>query len=157
MTMTPARAYVLAPTEGRALWHLGSLLQFKAVGEDTNDQFWLLEGTANQGSGPPLHVHAHEDEFFYILDGEVRVTIGEENTVVGPGGVAYGPRNVPHTFKVESTVARWLSFAMPAGFERFFFETGQPAQSLTIPPPPTVPPDLEQISSTLERYGGKFL
>jgi hypothetical protein len=61
---------------------------------------------------------------FYILDGEPRVTIGDESTVVGPGAMAYGPRNVPLTFKVESPVARWLSFATPAGFERFFFETG---------------------------------
>jgi hypothetical protein len=71
--------------------------------------------------------------------------------------VAYGPRNVPHTFKVESAVARWLSFATPAGFERFFFETGEPALSLTIPPPPTTPPDFDHIASVVERYAARFV
>jgi quercetin dioxygenase-like cupin family protein len=156
MTVTPARGYVLAPNEGPALWHLGSLVQFKATGAETDGQFWLLEGTARRGGGPPLHVHDNEDELFYVLEGELMVTLGDEQRVVGPGGVAYGPRSIPHTFKIVSDEARWLSFTTPAGFERFFFQSGEPAPSLTIPPPMTAPPDMEALAAALAPYGGRF-
>ena len=65
----------------------------------------------------PLHVHANEDELFYILEGEHVVQCGEDEFRLGPGGTAFLPRGVPHSQRrVETGVGRLLALTYPAGF-----------------------------------------
>jgi quercetin dioxygenase-like cupin family protein len=55
-------------------------------------------GSSNQpGQGPRLHRHPY-DETFLILDGRLRVTVGEETIVGGPGDIIIGPAEAPHGF-----------------------------------------------------------
>ena len=149
--------YTLAQQEGRALWHLGALLVFKALGAETNGQFWALEGLADRQMAVPLHAHSRDDEIWYVLEGEVRFVIGDETRVGGPGSFVYIPRNVPHTFQVVSETARWFGIGTPAGLDEWFFATGVPAQSLTLPPAPDGPPDIDAIVSSLRAYGTETL
>jgi mannose-6-phosphate isomerase-like protein (cupin superfamily) len=146
-------ALVLDRTEGRALWHLGALMNFKALGAETNGQFWAAEGLADKNLAIPLHSHSREDEFWYVIEGEIRFTIGSETRDGGPGTFVYIPRNVPHTFQVLSETARWFGVGTPAGFDQFFFDTGEPAKTLTLPPAPTSPPDIEMLVAALKAYG----
>jgi len=44
----------------------------------------------------PLHAHEHEDELFYVLEGEHVFRVGDEEHRVGPGGMVFAPRGVPH-------------------------------------------------------------
>src|SRR5262249_15088451 len=101
-------AFTLAAQKGRALWHLGALLTFKALGEETDGQFWALEGLADEHMAVPLHAHSREDEIWYVVEGEITFTIGDRTFTGGPGTFAYIPRNVPHTFQVRSATARWF-------------------------------------------------
>ena len=71
----------------------------------------------------------------------------------GAGDFLWAPRNVPHAFCIESTQARLLVVATPAGFEQFFFDTGEPAAALTVPPPPSAPPDLDVLIAALADHG----
>lgn len=144
---------VLAAGEGRALWHLGALMNFKALGEETGGQFWALEGLADRQMAVPLHIHEREDEVWYILEGEIRFVVGEKSFVGGPGTYAYIPRGVPHTFHVVSATARWFGLGTPAGLDEWFFATGVPAQAPTLPPPPEGPPDVAAIVASLRAYG----
>jgi mannose-6-phosphate isomerase-like protein (cupin superfamily) len=143
--------------QGRALWHLGALLTFKALGEETGERFWALEGLADHQMAVPLHAHSREDEIWYVLDGEITFTIGDQVQTVGAGAFAYIPRSVPHTFQIRSGTARWFGFGTPAGLDRWFFETGVPAEHLTLPPPPDGPPDVEAIIASLQAYGTETL
>lgn len=138
---------------GRALWHLGALMTFKALGSETNGQCWALEGFADHHMAVPLHVHSREDECWFVLEGEIRFITGDEEQVGGPGTFVYIPRGVPHTFQILSETARWFGFGTPAGLDEWFFETGVPAEALTLPPPPDGPPDIEMIVASLKRYG----
>jgi mannose-6-phosphate isomerase-like protein (cupin superfamily) len=147
------QAYTVEPQQGRALWHLGALLTFKALGEETGGQFWALEGLADQHMAVPLHAHSREEEVWYVLEGEIEFTIGDDTVTVGPGAFAYIPRNTPHTFRVLSATARWFGIGTPAGLDLWFFETGVPAGALTLPPPPDGPPDVAAIVASLEAYG----
>lgn len=151
------KPHILSREQGRALWHLGALLNFKALGSETEERFWALEGLADRHMAVPLHVHTHEDECWYILEGEIRFTIGAETVTGGPGTFAYIPKGVPHTFQILTETARWFGVGAPAGLDQWFFETGEPAQSLTLPPPPAGPPDVEAIVSSLRRYGTETL
>jgi mannose-6-phosphate isomerase-like protein (cupin superfamily) len=151
------RPYKLDAGQGRALWHLGALLNFKALGEETGEQFWALEGMADSHMAVPLHSHSREDEIWYVLEGEIVFTIGEQEFTAGPGAYAYIPRETRHTFRVASETARWFGFGTPAGLDRWFFETGEPAQALTLPPPPAGPPDVQAIVASLRAYGTETL
>jgi mannose-6-phosphate isomerase-like protein (cupin superfamily) len=66
----------LGPGEGEALWFLGVLSIVKAGGEASGGRFALIEQLAAKGHSPPLHVHSREDEWFYILEGELTVDYG---------------------------------------------------------------------------------
>ena len=48
------------------------------------------------------HVHAGEDEMFYLLGGEMEVFCGEDRWTVGAGSFVFVPRDRPHGFTVSS-------------------------------------------------------
>lgn len=145
-----------ATGEGRAIWHMGALLQFKAVGAETGGRFWLAEQTSARGYASPLHRHTNEDELFIVLDGEISVEVDGKPFAAPAGSVTYAPRALSHTFRVESPTSRFLILTTPAGFENWFFETGQPAGSLTIPQMPE-PPDVGALIGSLAAYGVEVL
>jgi hypothetical protein len=115
--------------------------------------FSLLEDLAAPGGGPPLHVHTREDEAFYLLDGELAVTCGDRTFSALPGSFVFLPRGMPHTFRVRGgQPARFLALFAPGGIEGLFIEGGRPATAPT-PPPPTDPPDEDELRSLAARYG----
>lgn len=143
----------LAPGQGRALWHLGALLVFKTLGAETNGQYWALEGLADSRMAVPLHSHTVEDETWYVLEGEIEFIVGDERRIGIPGSFVYIPRGTPHSFLIRSETARWFGFGTPAGLDQWFFETGQPAAALTLPPPSDAAPDVDALVASLLRYG----
>ncbi len=79
-----------------------------------------VEFLIRPGDEPPLHVHKNEDEWFYMLEGEVTFHVGGENHAGATGAFVCFPRGIPHTFTVQSPTARFLLFNTPGGFERMF-------------------------------------
>src|SRR5919198_2241268 len=69
--------YRLGKDEGEAHWLLGMLEIVKISGADTSGEYGLLEVTVRAGEGSPWHVHPDEDEWFYVLEGEFTVYIGD--------------------------------------------------------------------------------
>lgn len=117
-----------------AFWWQGALYRMKARAADTGGVIGLVEATLYRGFGPPLHIHRREDEAIYVIEGEIRFRQDEQEFVRGPGSWVWGPRDVPHTFKVESEEARVLILVTPAGFERMFEVGGTPARESAVPP-----------------------
>ena len=109
----------LAAGEGEALWFLGTLATIKASSETTAGRVAVIEHLAPRGSGSPLHVHRREDEWFYVIEGELTFWVGGDVIAAPAGSFVYGPRDVPHTFIVSSEQARFLLVTEPAGFESF--------------------------------------
>ena len=146
--------YARTADEGEAIWFLGNLMTVKAGGTDTNGRFTLIEAMAPSGFAPPPHLHRDEDEAFYLLAGEMRITCGDQTWRVGPGGFAFLPRGVPHGFRVgESGPATMLQLTLPAQFERFAAAVGEPAAQRTLPPPTAAAPDLPQLVAVMAQYG----
>ena len=147
----------LRADEGEALWAFGALITVKASSETTGGRVAVLEHLAPRGAGSPLHVHRREDEWFYVLEGEL--TLWVDGTVIpAPAGAfVYGPRDVPHTFTVSSDEARFLLVAEPAGLEGMLRALGAPAERLTIPPAPSAPPDLARIMQVTAEHGIEIL
>ena len=108
--------YALAAGEGEPMAWFEAAITLKASAPDLG----VVEVTIAPGDEPPLHVHSGEDEWFYLLDGEVTFHVGDETFRAGPGGFVSFPRGIPHTFTVETASARFLVINTPGGFERMF-------------------------------------
>jgi quercetin dioxygenase-like cupin family protein len=154
---TAAAPIALAAGEGEALWFLGCLVTIKASSQTTAGRVAVIEHLAPRGSGSPLHVHHHEDEWFYVTEGELTFWVGGQVIVAGAGSFVYGPRDIPHTFTVSSETARFLLVSEPAGLEGFICALAQPATQLVIPPPATEPPDVEAMARLAAEYGIEIL
>ena len=155
-----SRAFAHEPGGGEAWWWFGVLATIKATAEQTGRQYSLVEILAPDGYEGVLHVHHFEDEGFYILEGEMTFYVGEQTIKAQPGSFLFGPKDVPHAFRVDSGPARLLFVLSPAGMEAGIREMGEPARSLSIPPQPEAPPDeaeMERLMAIATRYGGEIL
>ena len=139
--------------EGDALWFLGALVTVKASNETTGGRVMVNETLAPRGHGSPLHIHRNEDEWFYVIDGEVTFWVDGQVVVGTPGTFVYGPRDHPHTFMVTSDEARFLLVTEPGAFSGFLSAIAEPATERVIPPPATEPPDMERLGAVAAEYG----
>jgi quercetin dioxygenase-like cupin family protein len=117
-----------------AVWYNGALMTFLATGEDTHGQFGLIEAVGRRGGDAPPHIHHREDEIFYILEGEVVFSVNDRTIKGTAGTMIFLPRDVRHSFTIESEQYRMLILVTPAGFEGWFREFGVPAPAMTLPP-----------------------
>lgn len=147
------QAFALEPGGGDARWYLGSLFEWKARAAQTGGSFSLVEVTVQPGTEPPLHVHAHEDEAYLVLNGAITFQVGDERIDAEPGSFVFLPRGVPHGFAVRSPVARAVLLLTPAGLEEMFDAWSEPARERTLPPLPDGPPDVEALTRDLAERG----
>jgi mannose-6-phosphate isomerase-like protein (cupin superfamily) len=151
MTSGDRRPYMLRAGEGESVWSLGARFTMKVSDPDSQGRFALVEALAFQSTEPPLHIHHHEDEAWYVLEGQMTFYVGDEVLEAGGGAFVFAPSGIPHTFTVDVEPTRVLVFASPAGFERFAVELGDPASSdsppagLTLPPPDVLAPVAERF------------
>ncbi|HEV2106925.1 MAG TPA: cupin domain-containing protein, partial [Thermomicrobiales bacterium] len=135
------------PGQGRTVWVVNQRMTFKVTGEETGGAFALWEDFLDPGEGPPPHVHANEDEAFYILEGEYTFTVGERALTATAGSFVLAPKGIPHGLRnTGDTPGRMLVMVCPAGVERYFFAVGTAG-------PPTGPPDIERIVAAAGEYG----
>jgi quercetin dioxygenase-like cupin family protein len=138
---------------GEALWWGGGLAVIKASGADTGGQMAILEITEPPDAVAPRHVHHNEDEAFWVLEGNVTFEVGDETIPAGPGAYAFGPRDIPHSYRVGRSGCRMLFIVTPAGFEELVRRMSVPAPEKTLPPEPQQPPDPDGLGDLFERYG----
>ena len=119
-----ARGYYLGSSSGERLSFAGAVFLVKASAETTAGAFAIIEEVDPLDT--PLHVHANEDELFYVLEGEHVFRVGEEEFPAGPGAVVFAPREVPHAHRrVLPRTGRFLTMVSPPGFEGFFRELSE--------------------------------
>lgn len=127
-------AYALEPDAGERLVFGGVTILVRAAGVHTRGAFTLFEEVPPMGD-TSLHVHEREDELFYVLEGEHVFQVGEQEHRVGPGGVVFGPRGVPHAQRrVDPGRGRLLVLTAPAGLEGFFRHLAAAQQAGTLGP-----------------------
>ena len=123
----------------------------------TGGRVTVTENWAPRGHGSPLHVHRQEDEWFYVLSGELTFWVDGQVITATEGSFVYGPRDVPHTFTVSSDEARFLLVVEPAGLEDFIRVLSEPAQSLSLPPASIEPPAMETMMAAAAEHGIEIL
>ena len=144
---------------GNGEWFAGSLLHWHVVSEETGGAFALGEALIRPGGEPPLHVHAREDETFYVLDGEITFQRGHERIDARAGDAVFMPRGVQHGFAVRTDTARLLQAFSPGGLEAAFRALSEPAPVDDLPAAPAGPPDpelVEQMTAVFADHGVEF-
>jgi mannose-6-phosphate isomerase-like protein (cupin superfamily) len=115
---------IVGPKDGKAGF-LGSIgVRFMVDGDEAGERFSLVEHPMSaRALAAPLHRHAREDEYSYVLEGRMGALLGEEVVFAEAGDLVFKPRNQWHTFwNAGDEPARILEIISPAGFERFFAE-----------------------------------
>jgi quercetin dioxygenase-like cupin family protein len=112
----------VGPGEGEAIRSpIAGEVTFLARGEQTNGALTALDVVVPPGQGPPLHVHAREDETIWVLEGDVRFKLDGELKSGPAGTFVFIPHGVAHCFQnVGEQPARFFATITPAGLETFF-------------------------------------
>ena len=140
---------VLSPDEGETVWLRKLGIRFMIGGDETQGNFALVEHPIGpRALAAPMHTHEREDEYTYVLEGEIGFQIDEEVLVAQPGDLVFKPRGVPHAFwNAADEPARALEIISPAGFERYFAELAP-----LFPPANQGPLDGEAVGAVREKY-----
>lgn len=119
--------FVRAPGEGAAYDFHGARVVLKAAGADTLDQLAVMKGSYPPGLSVPAHIHAGEDEMFYLLDGALELFCDDDRWTAEPGSFVFVPRDRPHGFVVtSSTPARALVIVGPPALDGQIAAAGTP-------------------------------
>ncbi len=108
--------------------HLHSLgfskLAFKVVPSETSGSLLVIEHrNLLPDTGPALHMHYSQEEWFYVMEGEVRFQVGDQRLQLRPGESVLAPRLIPHTFSATGGPAHMLIAFTPADkMEQYFID-----------------------------------
>src|SRR5215472_13502808 len=94
--------FALRPGEGAAFGFHGSAVIMKASGARTGGQLAVMESVYPAGLSVAEHVHAGEDEMFYLLAGELSIFCGDDSWSATAGSFVFVPRDHPHGFTVSA-------------------------------------------------------
>ena len=77
-----------------------STTAYEVLTTDSSGALFLFEhrNAAGKKAGPPRHLHHHEDEWFYVIEGQYIAEVGSTRVELKPGDSILGPREVPHAW-----------------------------------------------------------
>lgn len=144
-------------TNYESLWVAGVRTDFIATGEDTGGRYTLAQFYVPPQAAVPPHIHRREDEWFYVIDGDLSIQM-EDHTINGTSGtLLYGPKDHVHSFaNLGTKPATMLSLWTPSGIEGLFREVGDPVTP-TDPFTPPRPPDIPRLLAVAPKYGLEFV
>lgn len=116
--------------------------------EDSGGGFSLVEHRlAAHALAAPLHLHTREDEYSFVLEGQVGAVLGKEEVIASAGDLLFKPRGQWHTFwNAGEAPARMLEIISPAGLEQLFRLIDTTPELL----------DPEKLAEAAERFGAKL-
>lgn len=134
---------------GTTVSWLHSVYKILITPNETNGVLGMFSAIGKPNSGPPRHIHHHEDEVIHIVDGEVRFWLEGETFVRHSGDTVFIPRGKEHAFHISSsTPAHFVTCMTPGGFESFFASVAN--RGLQIPQ------NFPQVKALGVDYGCEF-
>jgi len=111
-----------------------SSLAFKVASADTAGNLFVIEHrNLMPDTGPALHLHYEQEEWFYVMEGVVVLQVGDRRLQLKPGESVLAPRRIPHTFSAVGSPAHLLIAFTPAcRMEQYFIDAAaHPTQAAT--------------------------
>ena len=150
------------PRAGQHRWFFKNIVKVIATGAETNGQYAMFEVYGPPGDRTPYHMHDHEEEAFWVIEGQMTVWIGDnEPVILNPGQYFNMPRNIPHAYQATSDQpVRYIGITSPAsrdefpGFESFVYEISIPAERDELPQPSAPTPErLKEMFGIGRKHG----
>lgn len=155
--MTTYTSPVRSRSDAEAIAFLGGVVAIRLTRDQTDGTVTVMENLLPRGMATPLHVHAHEHEVFYVIDGQITVWMDDEHTRATAGDLVWLPRGKAHAFHVDSDRACVLGLSVPGGYEQFFRLAGEPAAEFNLDAVGSVPPDMDRIAAAAAAAGVEIL
>ncbi|WXL27887.1 cupin domain-containing protein [Ectopseudomonas mendocina] len=151
--LSPNARHVSA-VDGHKVRHpSGAFMNIKVFAHETNGAYSLMETVLPPGGVVPKHVHEHEDENNYILDGQLTMHIGDEVFTAKAGSFVVAPKGVTQFFRNDGYEdCRFLTTFTPGGAEEYFREAGELIKST-----PNGRPSREKLLALQEKYALRYL
>ena len=113
--------------ERRQFQVAGVSFALKVTGVESSGACAVVEVTVPPNfAGPAPHLHERTTEVFYLLNGVMAFTLGQETTIARPGDVLRAPAGMAHRFwNPTAAPATYLAFLTPGGFEQYFVELAE--------------------------------
>jgi mannose-6-phosphate isomerase-like protein (cupin superfamily) len=135
-------------TAKKSFYVLGELVEIVVSSAETNGTFCVLRQYSQPGGGPPPHVHAKEDEFFTVLEGEFEIFDGNAWQPVDQSQSAFTLRGNPHTFRNRGSKMGCIqATCVPGGLDLYLEELSRLS----------MPPVMEEVVRISDPYGISFL
>ncbi|MCO5065217.1 MAG: cupin domain-containing protein [Rhizobiaceae bacterium] len=148
--ITPTATNMPSRVEERRF--LGLPTWIKAGRELTGGEFSLIEQIIPAGFESPWHVHHSEDEAFYVIEGQMSVIMEGSKSLLQAGDFAFGPRGIPHGFRIEGEgPAKILLMTTGSDFADFIAETSVPSHT------PPVAPEIALLVAAAGRHNVTIL
>lgn len=83
------------------------------------------------GGFVPPHSHAREEEGYFVLEGELCLTVGEESRTLAAGDFGHVPPGTLHGYANHSSaVVRFLAWTVGGPIDRFFETMSQQVREM---------------------------
>lgn len=136
--------------QGRQFNLLGHAITAIFTKQTTDGNYYVFEVITPPGLGLPPHIHKHEEELIYVVEGEFEILLGTEKFIAKAGDNVFFPKHIPHAFQnAGSKAAKAIFTVVPGGnFEDFFNKLA------ALPPGP---PDMKRIIEIFAEHGMEVL
>lgn len=150
-----ANSFILESGKGRtaeALDILGEPVLVKLASSDVEGAAAVFHITAPPMSGPPLHRHSREDEWFYVLEGTITFEIDGQRTAGKAGDSAFAARGTLHAYQnFTAETAKLLVMTTPGtNFNEFFVRLSAHNMRLAVP-------DFQGSERIMNEYGMEMM
>ena len=137
IVLTPSDGYVLGRDGSLAFWHVGTYWRLLSSTAGSGGRSVTFDELCPTGVVAPPHTHADEEEAFFVLEGDLVFTLGDDDQEIEapPGTYVYIPPGVRHSFRCRSEVGRVYNTLTPGGFDHGLLTDGVPAFIVELPPP----------------------
>jgi quercetin dioxygenase-like cupin family protein len=132
---------MIRPPGGGDLLAIGPARNYvKITGSEVDGRLDVAEIALTPGyAGPPPHVHIRIDHIFYVLEGVLRVRLGQSDHVLAAGSCAFIPAGTSHSYATtESASARFLTVNTPEPLDAYIGELAAAFSADTIGNPEIV-------------------
>jgi quercetin dioxygenase-like cupin family protein len=138
---SPTGSQVISHGQGEARWFGDALAMIRIA--EPGGELTVVEFTESPGSGTPPGRSNKYNVYVLMLEGEATWKVDGDTYLLGPGDSLFIPRRSRLEPKVGEEGCRWIGITTPGGFEDLVRGLSEPAEALTLPPPPGIRPDLD--------------
>ena len=147
-------SFFRATDTGTILLGPGDIYTLLATAAETGGDYIALEALVPADGGPPLHIHHDQVETFYIVEGEMEMTLGDQVYEAKAGDFVHVSKGTPHNFVNRSrTTTKMLFTFVPAGdIEEFFRESFKETTDRHAPTEPLTDAFIQRMLEAADRH-----